>query len=170
MEIGYKFFSSDHKPLIFSLNLKTNESSENNTDTSVVISVINWSNIPYMQEYMHFYHDYSNQLLEEINLPKGALICHQSNYKNDSHKSLLTIFYKNIVVVLTEASDKHLVKPSNGYDRKKYSIPGWNYHLIDCHAAARDAFLHWRQYCSLRSRTLAYLMQKSCSLFKYLFP
>ena len=166
MEIGYKFVSSDHKPLMFCLNVKTNKSSDNNFGKPAIKPVINWSNIS--QDNIQAYHEYSNRLLEEINLPKEALACRQMNCVNDNHTNLLTTFYRDIVAALTTASDNCLVKPGSSYNQKKHSIPGWNYHLKEFHMAARDAFLLWRQNGSPRTGTLAYMMRKSRALFKYL--
>ena len=49
------------------------------------------------------------------------------------------------------------------------SIPGWNQHVKDYHAIARDAFLLWRDSGSPRQGPIFDLMRTSRAKFKYVF-
>ena len=67
--------------------------------------------------------------------------CSDPNCQNPSHINDIETFYDDIYTVLTECSES-LAKVNSTWQR--HNVPGWNAHVREVHAAARDAYLLWK--------------------------
>lgn len=109
--------TSDHIPVVISLNV-------DNVPALAVSNVTNtgkldWPNLT--KEEINRYSTATDKLLNNIELPRDALLC----YKNSHHCFELCVMYKSFYK----------------YKNKVHNIkPGWNDFVEEHHAAAREAF------------------------------
>lgn len=135
MEILYDVSTSDHIPVkmvIRSEYIPSTIKCENNSNHVF----LDWSSLTC--EEMSLYYEHTDQLLNNIYLPREALMCKNGNYTNSKHIIDISAMYTAIVSALLEAS-KSLLKHKKGGK----TLPGWNAYVAEFYAEAREATRSW---------------------------
>ena len=98
-----------------------------------------------------------------LNIPDG-MKCSDPNCQNPSQINDIDSFYDDIFTVLMECSES---LPEVNSTRQRHNVPGWNAHVREVHAAARDAYLLWKIGGRPRQGVLYDLMRNSRLRFKH---
>ena len=98
-----------------------------------------------------------------LTIPNGVK-CTNPDCLCPSHANDIDTLYDNIIEVLSECSKK---LENDKYIGKQCGIPGWNDLVKDVHAAARDAYLLWKDSGKPRQGVIYDLMKQTRSKFKY---
>ena len=152
LEVRYECVLSDHHPVLgnIDMNIITACHADNGRD---VIPRIKWDKLPVnaVQEY-----ELKTKVgFDGINIPDGVK-CINPNCRLPSHANDLNTFYDCITTVLIESSAG--LENACGAS-STYNVPGWNDHVKNLHAAARDAYLLWKLGGRARQGALYDLMR-----------
>ena len=163
MDILQDFFTSDHRPLAFTLHTPNLPQLE---DHSVEIpnDKVNWDKVSSNQKY-----EYSllcKELLSQIHIADDILDCKDPLCKNPIHIDSIANFYNQIVEALKYASNQTLKFGLSKKSKKKY-ITGWNHDVKKAHKSARLAYLNWIKYGKTRHGKLYEMMKSTRKSFKY---
>ena len=126
MEILYKYISSDHKPLSFTIECKINVDCSKLAADSGHAS-IDWSKLALAT--CEEYRSRCDTLLKTISIPHDAVLCRETSCKDPHHIESIDRLYSEIISSMKIAS-KSLV--TNKSISKKPIVPGWNAHVRRC--------------------------------------
>ena len=138
IKIHYDLATTDHIPILITLNTG-NLPVLLPVDNSMSAGRLDWSNMSEIDLFNYAYQ--SDALMADILVPKDTLLCRDTNCKNIQHCNELCSMYEAIVDSLCVSSRplyKHRTKVHN-------AKPGWNEHVEELHAEARDAFKKWAE-------------------------
>uniref|UniRef100_A0A3P9KQQ7 Reverse transcriptase domain-containing protein n=1 Tax=Oryzias latipes TaxID=8090 RepID=A0A3P9KQQ7_ORYLA len=160
IEILYNLATSDHIPIIFSLNV-ANVPSLVAKDNNDLTDKLDWSKVT--NEDINKYTATTDAQLQAVKLPRDALACCDPNCKNTTHCNELCKLYENIVKAVKDSS---LCLQSRSL--KSWTVkPGWNDFVAEHHAAARDAFRLWHEAGKPRQGALFESKKMTTARFKY---
>ena len=137
LEVRYECVLLDHHPVLgnIDINIITACHADNGR---VVIPIIKWDKLP-----VNAVQEYELKIkvgVDGINIPDGVK-CINPNCRLPSHANYLNTFHDCITTVLIESSAG--LENACGAS-STYNVPGWNDHVKNLHAAARDAYLLWK--------------------------
>ena len=140
MEIRYGVALTDHIPLAFTIYVAELPSIITNIKDvrGNVSSRIDWSTLT--DDDLVTYHTYTDLYLNNIHLPKEAILCKDVHCQNGEHKYDLCAMYDAVVAALYEAG-KPLSKKKRA--RVNKARPGWLEHVAPYHAEARETYKLW---------------------------
>lgn len=159
MEILYSLASTDHIP--FAVNLDINCVPSTLCEKSIHKSRIDWSSLK--DEDINLYCNYTDLLLNNINICNETLACSNASCSDHNHKRSLINMYDQIVDCLAKAS-QGLGKNSGS---THYNKPGWNDHVSDLYKLSRDAFLVWKDSGKPRHGDVFEMKRRANARFKY---
>ena len=164
ISVLYDIISSDHLPLsincdyeILPICICSDKVACENIKTSMKWDKIN-------SEQRNAYHALSDRLLGDIKIPSSVLCCKDVHCTDKNHIECISQFYDSIINSLYSASTQ--VMPgvqSNHYP----TVAGWNDHVKDLHAIARDTFKLWCSCGKPKYGPLFDLKRRSHARFKY---
>ena len=146
MEVLYNVFTSDHRPLAFTMytpNLPLFDS----TALTTYHNKINWNKVTSEQKYNYSLN--CKKLLSEIRVPVSVLKCKTPLCNDSQHVAFIENFYEQIIFAIKTASKDLLVskhKKTNNF------IYGWNNSIKRAHVTARGAYLNWIKNGKIRNR------------------
>ena len=125
IDMLYNLKDDDHIPFI--VHVKSGDIPKVLSETNDVSPKVNWINIKDSE--IQRYHNNTDELLSNIELPIEALSCKNLNCKNQEHRHHLFKFYNDIINFLMKSS-KHLYNnKSKNYNQR----PGWTDYVSDLH-------------------------------------
>ena len=154
LDVRYDCVLSDHHPIIgkIDLNIITACQAERGCDLNSTLHRDKLSDIA-----VRHYERQTERVFNNLNIPDG-MKCSDPNCQNPGHINDIDSFYDNIFTVLTECSESLANVNST---RQRHNVPGWNAHVREVHAAARDAYLLWKIGGRPRQAVLYDLMRNS---------
>ena len=160
LDVRYDCVLSDHHPIIgkIDLHIITACQAERGRDLK---STLHWDKLSDIA--VRHYERQTERGFNNLNIPDG-MKCSDPNCQNPSHINDIDSFYDDIFTVLTECS-KSLANVNS--IRQRHNVPGWNAHVREVHAAARDAYLLWKIGGRPRQGVLYDLMRNSRLRFKH---
>ena len=160
-DINYDYISSDHLPLSFTISLANLPEYKQNCEGNHLPRVI-WDKVS--QDMIEKYRTECRKNISDLNLLYDGLICTNTCCTNPKHKCDIDSLYNSLVSCIQSASNKTLI---SSHSSKCKPVPGWTDYVQDSHAAAREAFLVWRNAGKPRQGQLFDIMKRTKSLFKY---
>ena len=160
MHINYNLATTDHIPLSMSINVG-NLPLLSPAEGIKQPGKLDWSKAT--KHLLEIYQSQTNALLDNIKLPKDAILCHDLNCSNPQHSADLCTMYEHIVEsLLTASKPLHKHRVNGGHAR-----PGWNKYVAELHADASRAFRKWSESGKIKSGLLFEEKKKTNANFKY---
>ena len=156
--IDYNFVSSDHLPLLATLN--TGRIGTVNSKKPVGNPRIKWENVSADQR--EEYYKNTEAELSKIPLDHGLILCDNVKCSDPSHRQAIDIMYQCITNALSGSSEFMLKKAGT----KQKQVPGWNEVVKEAHQLARESFLCWRSRGSPRQGFVFQQMKTHRAQFK----
>ena len=137
MEIVYDAAFYDHVPVGMTIECESlPEVTQQVESTST--PKLDWSKLS--DEEVLLFYGRADRLLNEVFLPKDAILCCNVNCNLSVHNMELCTMYNSIVGALLEASKPCCSQhKDNGHKNK----PGWNIHVAGHHTVAKEAHKAW---------------------------
>ena len=92
--------------------------------------------------------------------------CHDTQCKDDSHKTQLDVWYHQICAALRSSSLNSIAKCKQ-VSATNYVVPGWNDLVKEQHLDARNSYVLWRNLGKPRHGPVFDTMSRSRLQFKY---
>ena len=162
ISILYDYVTSDHMPLLISLDISKATIALDDNDKRSSVKKIKWNKLSGNE--ISQYQAMTEQHLDKVKLDHDLILCDSIDYQDQDHLQSIDTMYNAVVNALKTSSDD-FNRQSTGY--KQYNvIPGWNDICKEVHSNARDAFLLWTQNGRPRSGYLLRNMQVTRATFK----
>jgi exonuclease III len=161
MSVSHDFVTSDHLPLLFSINVTDMPECSNSKPSVKQQGTVNWAKVS--EEDTQQYTADTDYYLSCISIPTDAMLCTDPHCEVSSHVNDIDELYNCIVNALTNASD-NLIKERHGNYKH---VPGWNDYVKDLHHIARDAYLLWRDNGKSKTGAVFDNMKRTRAQFKY---
>lgn len=126
---------SDHIPFIMSLDIDSLPEIAHEVN-SACKAKMDWAKLT--KEDVLSYYGNTDDLLSDVYLPIGAIICADVNCNESSHCKDLCAMYDCIVGAVYEAS-----RPYFTHSKTHNIKPGWNKYVAAHHTEAKEAFRAW---------------------------
>lgn len=162
VEICYDLATSDHLPVAALINVENVPLLASNYNT-VSSTKLDWSKLS--KEDMDGYLNRTDGLLNDIVLPKEALMCTDMNCKIVQHSEQLCDMYDCILKCLNDSSEP--LRKSRPKCKVPYIRPGWNEFVAEQYGEARQAFRLWLDAGRPRQGVLLELKKRTNARFKY---
>lgn len=159
IKIGYELSGDDHIPVTIDINVSN--APEVTTNTNNYSPRLNWSNITIAQKQAYF--DRTDTLLAEINVPHTAILCNDTNCKNDNHHTELDNFYTNICDKLKIASGEIFKTKKTSHHNR----PGWSEYVAELYNTSKNCLSAWIDAGKPRSGRIYDYYIRSRAKFKY---
>ena len=161
MCVRYDHVSSDHFPLLVSLDWSPTPVFTNTADAEIPLpNRVSWE--PASPCDLARYHTSADMSLSKCKLPIDAFPCQDPNCNKIDHTTSLDKFALDITALKNaDASSFPKRKCTNSH-----AVPGWNYIVREYHTAAREAFALWRECNRPRYGAIWDLMRKTRAKFK----
>ena len=162
ISILYDYVTSDHMPLLISLDISKATIALDDNDKRSSVKKIKWNKLS--RNEISQYQAMTEQHLDKVKLDHDLILCDSIDCQDQDHLQSIDTMYNAVINALKTSSDA-FNRQSTGY--KQYNvIPGWNDVCKEVHSNARDAFLLWTQNGRPRSGYLLRNMQVTRATFK----
>lgn len=158
--VEYNAAAYDHFPLSFDVEFKFDMHIGSGVTDTLLQNFVNWKT--FGEPELNIYHNKLDSLLNMNNF-NDAVLCTNQNCADLSHKAKLDEAYAFVVDSIINATDDFRVNKSN----KTYVVPGWNEHVKELHAMAREKFKIWRENGKIRLGNHFQEMKDSRRDFRY---
>ena len=164
-EVGvvYDYLCSDHLPLFacFHTLVQLTASNDGSVSAEKCNRLCDWSKAS--KNDINSYQSAMRSAIKLINVPSSVLSCN-SACNDDTHHSLLSNYYNDIILCINKVSEDFI--PSSSNRQCQYNVPGWSDYVSDKHDSARYAFREWVVNGKPRSGWLYMNMYKTRAVFK----
>ena len=160
MHVDLEYITSDHFPIICSLEPGKILVQSDKQDTETSLSRIKWEDVS--QDDIRIYNIATCDRLSKIIPDCDLLLCKNLNCDHSSHIHKIDSFYDNIISALYNSS----VHSQSKHNTVHNVIPGWNEYCKLAHEEAREAFLLWCVNGKSKQGPIFELMTKTRAAFK----
>jgi exonuclease III len=165
--VDYSKVSSDHHPLLASINLSdivhNDELSDNNSKNHS--NIVKWDRLS--SDDILSYRHITENTLSSVEINHDMILCDNPTCTNQTHKNAIERMYCDITSALCDAGQCFSTKNKCNQDFNQ--ILGWNDYCKVAHEQARESYLLWRDSGRNKQGLLFEAMKKSRAYFKHVF-